>query len=373
MKGKVANDSDIMPSLEAMQQAVEQATGVTRALLTFTHKLPTRKNPVNLHEVVLETTRMLPATIELVVDRVCEPAPWVNADKTQLQQVLLNLAVNARDAMPDGGTLRISVSPPAPDPPPSPPRGKGGPGGVADLGAATAFTRLVVRDTGIGMSRDVQSRIFEPFFTGKPRSQATGLGLAIIHGVVKDHGGRIEVRSEVGKGSTFTVYLPCVEPQRLRTPSSPPLGKGGYGGVAAAQGRGGLIVLAEDQQQVREIVAGTLVSLGYTVVQAADGKALLELSEQHRGRIHLFVINVDLPKRNGLDCLRLMRAKGLRAPAIVITGNVDAQVDAQVDPDTIVLGKPFQMSELGRLARQIARSDSARNGQRELSDIHPPR
>ncbi len=340
-RGRLSRESDIggsledvLRSLEMVEQAVEQATGVTRSLLSFSNRLPVAKRATDLCVGIEEASRILrhtlPASIELVIDTGCEPAPWVNADPTQLQQIVLNLAINARDAMPGGGKLRISVSPPATDAVESAPSRTTG----------KHIARLVVSDTGTGMPPETQSRIFEPFFTTKSRGRGTGLGLAIIHGIVQDHGGQIEVHSEVGSGTTFTISFPCVSQESsngeaVRAPSRP-------------RGHGELILLAEDEYQVRAIVAATLTSLGYEVVQAADGDALLECFQRHQSKIKLFVLDVDLPRRSGLDCLRDIRTRGVDTPAIVISGSVDVELDAQLDRDTILMRKPFQMSELGR-------------------------
>ncbi len=328
----LAGENRARKELEQIQEATHQAADLTRALLTFSRKLPAEKKPIDLCAVVQESERLLrrvlPAAVQLEVDAACESPLWVNADQTQVHQVVLNLAINARDAMPDGGTLRVALSsmvesdigdlPEAPDS-----------GGSA--------ARLVVADTGVGMSPEVQTRIFEPFYTTKTRGQGTGLGLSIVHGIVKDHGGHIEVRAEVGKGTTFTVVLPCIRSGAVAEPVR--------SATITPKGRGELILLAEDNQHVRGIIASTLESLGYNVTLAEDGITALGIFAQHDKEIRLLILDADLPARSGPDCLRELRDKGVKTPAIVITGNVDFE-SSELDDETVLLRKPFGMPEL---------------------------
>ncbi len=335
VKNSIEPDSKVNESMKTVLHAVRQATGVTRSLLTFSHKLRSEKTPVDLCSTVDQAEKMLrhslPASIELLIETDCEPPPWVNADSTQLQQIILNLSVNARDAMPDGGTLRISVSPPIVPASSQMPSGSEAP-----------VARIVVSDTGTGISPAIQKRIFDPFFTTKEREQGTGLGLSITHGIVKDHEGRIEVESRVGVGSTFTTYLPCTSQTRDIGPDQRE--------TAPPKAHGELILLAEDNRQVRDAITTTLVSAGCEVVQAADGDAFLEILQRYGQVAQLLILDVDLPKRTGLTCLREIRAQGSRTPAIVITASPDIQVDEQLDEYTILLPKPFPVSELQRIA-----------------------
>jgi len=334
VKEILLEDSNALESLKAMENAVDQATGVARSLLAFSRKLRSEKKPLNLYAAIERTMRMLrrvlPAGIELLVDAACEPAPWVNGDQTQLQQVILNLAVNARDAMPNGGTLHISVSPPEKVPAQS-----------AQFSPDTFFTRLIVSDTGAGILPQLQSHIFEPFFTTKVRGQGTGLGLAVVHGIIEDHGGHIEVQSEVGKGTTFIIDLPCIQPGSATAAAQSP--------DDVPRGKGEMILLAEDNRQIREIVAASLASLGYQVIPVEDGEALRTSFEQNASAIQLMILDVDLPKGRGIDFLREIQAEGVETPAILITGSVETELGDMADSDAVVLSKPFQMKQLGRL------------------------
>ncbi len=340
----VGENRKVGAMLEGIEDAAQQAAGVTRSLLTFSCKTAAKKERVELHGLVEKTVRLLssalPAGIDLSTELPGGPPVWVLADATQLQQVVMNLAINARDAMPDGGKLRISVTLDR-----SVKTEGAAAASVGEPSAAGAVARLVVADTGVGIGKGVQERIFEPFFTTKPRGRGTGLGLAIIHGIVTDHGGRIEVRSEVGQGAEFTVTLPALEvPAEIE-----PHGQG----AVAVTGHGELVVLTEDSWHVRRILATALTSRGYRVIEAHDGPSLIESFQRFRDEIRLFVTDVDLPRRGGLDCLRDFRSQGVRTPAIIITGGVDADVEDQLDEQMVLLRKPFQVCELETLAGRL--------------------
>ncbi|MGQ9651691.1 MAG: response regulator [Phycisphaerae bacterium] len=329
-------EKSIGACLEAIWEAARQAMGVTRSLLIFARKVPGEKKPVDLRATVERTVRMirraLPASIELVTETTGETPIWTFADETQIQQVIMNLAVNARDAMPGGGTLRIAVGP------------AGGPGdGRADesKGRQTALVCLTVSDTGAGIPPDIQTRIFEPFFSTKPRGAGTGLGLSIIDGIVKEHGGRIEVQSEVGKGATFRVILPACEPGVEAEAKEPPSG--------GPPGRGEKILLAEDDEYVGTVLATRLEVDGYGVIRAKDGRSMLEACRQHGEAIRLLVVDFDLPKRNGIDCLKDLRAEGRHTPAILMTGSAEVDLTERLPSDTRLLRKPFQVVELTRM------------------------
>ena len=333
VRGMLAADHKAHEALIVLEQAAQQAAGVTRSLLTFSRGLPVEKKPLDLCAVVEESTRllrrMIPAAIELDVDVQREPPLWIRADSTQLQQVVLNLAINARDAMPDGGTLRVAVAP----------AGESDAGELVDSSSSAALHgRLEVTDTGVGVPLEIRERIFEPFFTTKERGQGTGLGLSVVHGIVEDHGGRITVQSQVGVGSTFTIVFPCVRPEPASEEPSTPA-------TITPQGHGELILLAEDDAHTRGIIALTLESLGYRVLQAADGLAVLDICERYRQKLRLFILDLDLPKCSGLECISEIRGRGMTTPVVAITGNVALGLDIP-DCETVLLCKPFGMPEL---------------------------
>ncbi len=336
LRKKMAADSAALDALSLIEHAAEEAKGVTRSLLSFSRRVPTEKRPVDLTHFVDETVRfmrrILPASIELDVEIDSDEPLWVSADSSQLHLVILNLAINARDAMPNGGSLRVMVS----GAPPLPTEEK--------AEAARAAARVIVRDTGTGMSPDVQRRIFEPFFTTKPRGTGTGLGLAIALSIVNEHSGTIEVSSQPGLGSTFTITLPCVPPDARRESDK---------AAVEPRGNGQTILLAEDNHYIRKIITSTLQSFNYRVMPAGDGVAAMERFREHQADIRLLIFDIDLPKRGGLDCLREIRGAGIRLPAILITAHAHVDLEDQIDENSYLLPKPFQMAEIGQLVAQL--------------------
>ena len=226
---------------------------------------------------------------------------------------------------------------------------------------AAGWVRIEVSDTGVGMPPEVQARIFEPFFTTKPDEYGTGLGLAMVHSIVSQHGGRVEVRSVLGQGSTFTVLLP---PAILDSTRDEVISSRNW-----KSGAGEMILLAEDHRYVREIMAATLRHVGYEVVQVEDGLALLDRYQAHRDRLRLLIADLDLPGCSGLDGLRQLRARGARLPAILITGTDSRDLSDQLDMETLLLRKPFQMATLARLVYSLLHQEACVDDQTHLD--HP--
>jgi len=337
-------DHPANPYLDMADQAIEQASGVTKSLLTFGHKTPAEKSPVALTRVIGDSLRLLrrllPASVEIVEDVPAGLDLWVNADATQLQQVLINLAVNARDAMPDGGRLRIQLRP--------------GTNGTGAAASPVSEAVLTVEDTGVGMSEEVRSRIFEPFFTTKPRGEGTGLGMSIVHGIVTEHGGRITVDSEPGRGTRIAIALPtCERPAATAAPARR---------ARARTGHGELILVAEDDEHIRSIVTSALRSEGYEVIQAADGIAAMQALEHYDTEVRLLLFDLDLPRLDGLSCLRKARERQADIPAMLVTGSTDLPDPQDTLENVQILRKPFRMSDLtAAVARALkkARKEAA--------------
>ncbi|HPU25710.1 MAG TPA: PAS domain S-box protein [Phycisphaerae bacterium] len=329
-------DHPAQEALAAIERAAAQGAEATRSLLTFSRKYQGRMKPVDLAELVRQTTalldRMLPNSIELRLEPFATEPVWVQADATQMQQVLINLALNARDAMPEGGFLQISLTPDDSSP------GNGEPG--------HHFARLTVRDSGSGMPPDIATRVFEPFFTTKPRGQGTGLGLAIVHGIVQCHGGRIDLTSTPGTGTTLTIQLPRTEPPVASNPHHPQSETPGHN-------LRGTVLLAEDNEAIRRLICRSLEGEGMTVLETGDGASLLDLYQQHAQRIGLLILDIDLPRMSGLACLRKIREAGGSTPALIITGSAATELDQQTFSATHLLRKPFRVPELHAAIAQI--------------------
>ena len=278
----------------AIRTAAQRAAALTGQILSFSRGHVVQTTAVELNAVVGGLESMLRRVIgEHIALRVAlaDGLGSVIADRGQLEQIVMNLALNARDAMPHGGTLTVST------------------GEVRVLAADPAhagvpagrWVRLVVRDTGIGMDGDTQARIFEPFFTTKERGKGTGLGLATVYGIVRQGGGVVRVDSEPGSGSTFGIYLPLADgPADPPRPDHPP---------AAAPPRratGETILLAEDEESVRAITREILVRRGYRVLAAADGPSAIDLARRHGGPIDLLLTDVVMPGMSGRELAELL-------------------------------------------------------------------
>jgi two-component system cell cycle sensor histidine kinase/response regulator CckA len=327
------------PALEEITKAGNRAGQLTRQLLAFSRQQIIESHVFNLNELVADVERMLDRLIgedvKLVTRLTLDPVP-VRADRSQIEQLIINLAVNARDAMPDGGLLTIEtqtlhledrdVSPEAPLRPGD-------------------YCVLSVNDSGSGMSEEVRSHIFEPFFTTKAPGRGTGLGLATCYGIVAQAGGHIEVASDVGVGTRFKIYLPRTLEQ---TPST------AAGSAVLASSGHERILLVEDQAAVRDVAARMLGSLGYEVLTAPDGETAMQILTGGTTNVDLLLTDVVLPGMNGGELARLARAvvPGLKVLfASGYTGDV-AAYQALVDAKSALIQKPFTVSTLGERVRQ---------------------
>ncbi|HEX8696051.1 MAG TPA: PAS domain S-box protein [Longimicrobium sp.] len=324
--------------VEEIRHAAERAAGLTRQLLAFSRRQVLQPRVLDLNAVVLDMERMLRRLIgedvELVT-RLERSAAHVRADPGQLEQVLLNLAVNARDAMPSGGRLIVETRNARLDEELKRTYPYVVPG---------SYVLLAVTDTGHGMDRETQERVFEPFFTTKPRG--TGLGLSTVYGIVKQSGGYIWVYSEPENGTTFRIYLPPVEAPAEEAASGP--------GAAAPTRGAETVLLAEDEETVRRLARRVLQRSGYTVLEAADGEEALRVAGAHRGPIHLLVTDVVMPRLGGRDlAARLLAARpGLRV--LYVSGYTEEAVQRHgvLDPGIGFLEKPFTAEALAERVRR---------------------
>ena len=334
---RLPTDARARHDADAIGEAAERASALTRQLLAFSRKQLLERHTLDLNSVIVDMAKMLRRLIGeniTVVTTLTHTAAWVNVDRGQLEQVILNLAVNARDAMPNGGQLTLATDHVDAD------------GGALPSGR---FVALVVSDTGIGMDAATQEHIFEPFYTTKPAGEGTGLGLSTVYGVVEQHGGHIAVESAPGRGTTFRVHLPRVsepEPRIVTPPDAPRTGSE-------------TILVAEDDPAVRALASDMLAEHGYTVLTAADGADALRVAERHAGPIHLLLTDVMMPRMNGLELARAFVAVRRNTRVIYMTGH------AEIPPvaDAVFVHKPFTvfvlMDAVRRTLEGATRTDYA--------------
>ncbi len=335
-RGSIAPSTQAAKALEQVEKAAAQATGVARSLLTFAKKSDSHFEPINLASVVKDTTRllrrMLPAGIHTVIDTRSATSLWVRADAVQIQQVVINLAINARDAISDSGTIRIAVEP-SPEPPTT---------DHPKIKATPTHVRLVVADTGAGIPADILPRVFEPFFTTKPRESGSGLGLSICHAIARDHGGSIDVTSRPGEGTTVFVTLPTIPRPATTT-------------LVAGPRPTACIVL--DDPHIRGVLNAMLTSLGHDVplVSATDARrSMLDPTAD----IDVVLVDESLVPDNFTTCLAGLRARNNRRRFVLVA---NPREDRPPAPDPLVsfLVRPFQRDDLKSLLESKSASTGA--------------
>jgi len=320
--------------LEEIREAGERASRLTEQLLLFTRQQLVEPRVVDLNAVVHSAQRMLLRLLGehvLLTTRLDPDLPQVVIDPGQVEQVLVNLSVNARDAMPDGGRLTITTE--AVDPP----------GEAAD--GAGPWALLRVDDEGVGMDPETVDRIFEPFFTTKPPGEGSGLGLAVVFGVVEDSGGEIQVRTEPGDGTTFEICLPGASGSEPADDAAtvPELPRGSE-----------TILVVEDDEPVRRVIRRSLERLGYTLLVAPDGREALGALQNAEGPIHLLLSDVVMPHMGGRELSERIRELHPEVGVLLMSGYTDDQVIRQGvrDADVAFLQKPFTATELSWSVRE---------------------
>jgi PAS domain S-box-containing protein len=335
--GKVSQD------LDELENAADRAAALTRQLLAYSRTQQAEPRVLDLNEVIDGLADLLGRTLggrtELVLD--LDPRLGrVLADHGQLEQVLVNLAVNARDAMPDGGRLTIRTADIEVDDPDE----AGAPGGRPGR-----FARLDVRDTGSGMPPDVISRAFEPFFTTKPSGRGAGLGLATVHGIVRRAGGRLEVSSAPGRGTTMTVLLPATEaaavcPERAANGSPQPL-----------RGSGELVLVVEDEASIREATRRVLAGHGYRVLTAACGEEALAIAARAPEPVDVLLTDVMMPNMLGTEVADRLRGMQPGLRVLFMSGYAQGLLSAQgaTQPRMELIEKPFTHPDLLAKVREV--------------------
>ncbi len=309
--------------LDMIKQAGERGASLTRQLLAFSRRQVMQPEVLQLNVLLADLQKMLRRLIAENIELVADFAPdlgCVRADPGQLGQVVMNLVVNARDAMPDGGTITlrtrnvdVSEHPPARQ-------------GAVPPGA---YAVLAIADTGCGMGEDVQAHLFEPFFTTKELHKGTGLGLATVYGIVQQTGGHVRVESAPGRGSTFLIYLPRTdEPLVVVAPAA----------GAARAGTRETILLVEDEDGVRAMARRALCRKSYTVLEARDGEEALRVSAQWADRIHLLLTDIVMPRTSGRQLADLLQPQRPDMKVLYMSGYTD---DAALCQEVAGSGKPF--------------------------------
>ncbi|MFZ0772244.1 MAG: PAS domain S-box protein [Candidatus Sulfotelmatobacter sp.] len=326
---------------EAIQQASDRATTLTRQLLAFSRKQLLELKVVDVNAIVADMERLLRPLIGEDIELSTSLAPAVGctrADAGQLEQVIMNLVVNAKDAMPNGGKICVRTAIVTLDDSSRPENTfiKNGP-----------YVMISVSDTGQGMDRETQARIFEPFFTTKEKGKGTGLGLSTVYGIIKQSGGYVFVQSEPGRGTVFTIYFP-----RVDEPSE------AHGAAPASLGAAGgseTILLVEDEESVRQLVRDTLASRGYRVLEAANGQDALALAAAHPDTIHLVITDVVMPGLSGHELVQQLLPARPGTTVLYLSGYAEDAIStslAQPGPKAF-LQKPFTLQSLSRKVREI--------------------
>jgi len=336
-----ADGAAVRKHLDQIKQAGERAASLTRQLLAFSRQQVLEPKVLNLNGVVHNVSKML---LRLIGEDITlslkpgEPLGSVRADLGQIEQVLMNLAVNARDSMPEGGKIAIETA-------------------NVELDETYAkqhpsvrsgsYVMLSFSDTGCGMDAKTKSRIFEPFFTTKGPGKGTGLGLSTVYGIVKQSGGYIWAYSEPKRGATFKVYLPRVDGPAETLASERPNLVFDRGTEA--------VLLVEDDDSLRALTAELLRGVGYTVLEATDGNAAIEIAEQHRNSIDLVLTDVIMPGLSGGDLIVHLRRLQPRLPVLFMSGYASDLIShaGVPEPDRSVLHKPFTRRSLLTKVRSV--------------------
>jgi PAS domain S-box-containing protein len=345
LRGRLVPSDPAHQDALQIERAVARAAALTQQLLAFSRRQVLQLKALDLNTVLTEVAKMLgrliPANIELKI----VPAPSLNrvkADPGQMEQVILNLAVNARDAMPQGGRLTIETK-------------------NIELHETYAgsharippgkYVVLTVSDTGIGMHRDIKGKIFEPFFTTKKPGKGTGLGLAIVYGVVKQTGGWISTNSELGNGATFDLYFPQLQ---VEDAVEEPTSKRKIPPAFTARGTE-TILLVEDQDGIRDLVREFLHNNDYTVLHAVDGNEALHIADEYKHPIHLLLTDVVMPNVGGRELAHRLTQLRPQMKVLFMSGYADhaSWTGELVDDTADVLQKPFSLDTLARKIRSL--------------------
>jgi PAS domain S-box-containing protein len=325
-------------SLSVIDKEIDRGASVVRQLLTIARKSETHLAPTNISDIVLtlnELIKTFPKTINVSLNLDTRMMP-VLADRNQLSQVLLNICLNARDAMPAGGKLTIQTQ-----------RIDAVEIREHHLDSASApYVCVRISDTGTGITEEVRARMFEPFYTTKGVSEGTGLGLAIVYGIVKEHNGFIEVESEPGRGTTFRVYLPVLDPTEM--PVARESAKQGAVGPAKLGQRRGTVLIVEDEEPLVRLLNKVLPREGYQVFSATDGEQGIDVYQDHKSEIDVVLLDLGLPKITGMDVIPKLREQNPDVNIVIATGYLEPEVKAELLRAGVrdCIHKPYMLNEV---------------------------
>jgi CheY-like chemotaxis protein len=336
----VVDPAKFLKSREAIVNAVHRGASLVQQILTFARKTDVSIEAMNVNDVIVDLMRMLEETFPKTISfslHLAPTAPLINADRTRIHQTLLNLCVNARDAMPEGGSLAISTHRTA------------GSRLRTRFPDASEHEYLCVRisDTGTGMDEATRQRLFEPFFTTKPIGKGTGLGLAVVHGIVKTHRGHIDVESTPGKGTAFRLYFPIPKTNHVSSGETHDVDGDLPHGTET-------ILVVEDEQPMRDLARGFLEAKGYRVLSATDGEEALSVFAHQRGSISLVFCDMGLPRLDGAATFLKMKELAPDVRCILVSGYLEPEVKADLlrAGAKAFVQKPYTPPELLRSVRE---------------------
>jgi PAS domain S-box-containing protein len=338
------------PFVEIIETAAKRGSSLTRQLLTFARRSNVEVHPIDVHAILNETISLFERSVNPNISIAKNFTPdtvVINGDEGQIQQAMLNLFINARDAMPNGGTLTVTTSSTE----------FSGDGAVTESGESRngAYAQIKITDTGTGMSREVQQRIFEPFFTTKDHGKGTGLGLSVVYGVINTHNGYISVQSEMEKGTTFSILLPKLSGSLSMLPRRKP--KKIVGGKES-------ILVVDDEEIVCTTIKAMLTDLGYKVLSARNGKEALEVLDNNK-EIDMVILDMTMPDMGGKSVYQKMKRKKMEPKVLISSGYSDSVLGEKSFAKKVdgFLQKPYQIEDLAQKIREVLdRKDSNGNG-----------
>ncbi|NOY05856.1 MAG: PAS domain S-box protein, partial [Chlorobi bacterium] len=344
MRMRLDKESPLLSTVDGIEKSARRAAALTEQLLGFTRAGGRKVESVDLNSIVDSVIELIGRTFQkhVTVKKSLQSGLWkIEGDSAQFEHCLLNLCINARDAMPDGGTLTITTANVTVK------RDGSKLGRVLQPGP---YVLLKVADTGVGMTPDIKSHIFEPFFSTKPKGKGTGLGLAMVYGIVKAYHGHINVESEVGQGSVFSLYFPAAKEPAVAEPRREER--------EPEQGTG-MIILADDEDVMREVTKEILEALGYSVIDTPDGNDVMPLLEKYADRVSCVILDVLMPGISGIEIYKQIRDTYNNVKVLITSGYYPEGEARELieSEDVVFLQKPFTVEQLSQTLAEIIGSE----------------